>query len=703
VDANLYGGDGNDSLVGGTGNDWLLGEAGIDTLVGGAGNDEYYVGDAGDTAIDTIVENANEGQDTLVLMSALNVTLAANVEDLKIVVSHIQNSATANAFGGFNAIGNDLNNRIYGTNGANQFTGGLGNDTLTGYGGADLLDGGEGNDSLNAGADNLADTVLGGAGNDTLVGTGLDSLNGGAGDDTYILSATDLGAVTVTEAANGGTDLVQSARASTTLWANVENLVVTGGAALAIGNDLANSITGNTGADTLDGGLGADTLVGRDGADLYRVDNALDVVTENDGEGIDTVESTLAAYTLTANVEHLVIKATVASNGAGNDLNNQLTGNNLANTLSGGGATGSGNDSLYGLDGNDTLYGQDGNDLLDGGAGTDSLIGGTGDDIYIVDASTDVIVEQNGLFDGLDTVIAKASYTLGNHLENLTLQEGSAALTGTGNDADNTLQGNALANTLTGGAGMDVLQGGAGADTLIGGADDDTLDGQQGADSLRGGTGDDTYFVDVAGDSVTELVDEGYDIVYSTVDFTLGANIEELWLQGSAVNGTGNNEANGLVGTAGANVLSGLNGDDVLIGLQGNDSLNGGAGHDALTGSEGNDTLNGGLGNDTYWYFAGDGQDLITDSDATTGNQDVLSISGAQTDQLVIQNWYLGNQNHIESIQTLDSSMSLDHTKVNALVTAMAQFGPAPSSTTLPANIQTALAPVIAANWQPSA
>jgi Ca2+-binding RTX toxin-like protein len=271
---------------------------------------------------------------------------------------------------------------------------------------------------------------------------------------------------------------------------------------------------------------------------------------------------------------------------------------------------------------------------------------------------------------------------------------------------------------------MDVLQGGAGADTLIGGADDDTLDGQQGADSLRGGTGDDTYFVDVAGDSVTELVDEGYDIVYSTVDFTLGANIEELWLQGSAVNGTGNNEANGLVGTAGANVLSGLNGDDVLIGLQGNDSLNGGAGHDALTGSEGNDTLNGGLGNDTYWYFAGDGQDLITDSDATTGNQDVLSISGAQTDQLwfskvntndlaievigttdkvVIQNWYLGNQNHIESIQTLDSSMSLDHTKVNALVTAMAQFGPAPSSTTLPANIQTALAPVIAANWQPSA
>lgn len=309
-------------------------------------------------------------------------------------------------------------------------------------------------------------------------------------------------------------------------------------------------------------------------------------------------------------------------------------------------------------------------------------------------------------------------------MENLTLKEGAAgAVAGTGNGLENTIQGNSLANTLTGGAGNDLLLGGGGADTLQGGADGDTLDGQIGIDSMVGGAGDDFYFVDNVGDKAVELANEGYDIVYSTVDFTLGSDVDELWLQGAAVNGTGNALDNGLAGSEGANSLSGLAGDDVVLGYGGNDTLNGGVGNDYLTGGEGNDQVNGGTGNDTYNFTLGDGQDVIVDTDATAGNADVLTLSGAMYDQLwlrkvnsnldleidiigtndkvVIQGWFSGSQNHVESIQSLDSGMSLDHVKVDALISAMAQLSATPpATTTLPSAYQTALAPVLASSWQ---
>ena len=43
----------------------------------------------------------------------------------------------------------------------------------------------------------------------------------------------------------------------------------------------------------------------------------------------------------------------------------------------------------------------------------------------------------------------------------------------------------------------------------MGGADDDHLDGGLGADVMVGGTGNDSYFVDDAGDAITENAHEG--------------------------------------------------------------------------------------------------------------------------------------------------------------------------------------------------
>jgi len=281
-------------------------------------------------------------------------------------------------------------------------------------------------------------------------------------------------------------------------------------------------------------------------------------------------------------------------------------------------------------------------------------------------------------------VQSSATYTLAANVENLTLA-GSSGLGGTGNALDNVLTGNSGANSLTGGAGNDTLDGGAGNDTMV------------------GGTGNDTYIVNVATDVVTENANEGGDTIRSAVTLTLGTNVENLTLTGtSAINGTGNAVDNVLTGNSAANTLTGA------------------AGNDTLDGGAGNDSLVGGTGNDTYLMGSGSGADTITENDSTAGNTDVLSVgAGVAIDQLwfrhvgnnlevsiigtsdkaTIVNWYTGTANHVEQFKTSDGHVLLDSQVAN-LVNAMASFAPpAAGQTTLPANYQTSLEPVIAANW----
>ena len=230
-----------------------------------------------------------------------------------------------------------------------------------------------------------------------------------------------------------------------------------------------------------------------------------------------------------------------------------------------------------------------GNDTLIGGLGADVMAGGTGDDLYEVDDTGDAVGEAEG--EGTDTVRASVSHSLTANVENLVLT-GTAA-NGTGNDLANVITGNAAANILDGGAGNDTLLGGDGNDTLIGGL---------GADAMTGGTGDDLYEVDNTGDAVNELVGEGRDTVRSSIDYTLGENVEDLILTGTAGTGTGNGLANVITGNAQANVLDGGAGDDTLFGGAGIDQLFGGLGNDRLFGGTGVDRLTGGLGADTFVF-----------------------------------------------------------------------------------------------------
>lgn len=81
-------------------------------------------------------------------------------------------------------------------------------------------------------------------------------------DTLTVRAATDL----VIEEAAGGTDLVV-AYVNYTLGNNLENLSLKGDATRAIGNSLANAISGSTGNDFVDGQAGDDKVKGMDGND----------------------------------------------------------------------------------------------------------------------------------------------------------------------------------------------------------------------------------------------------------------------------------------------------------------------------------------------------------------------------------------------------------------------------------------------------
>ncbi len=274
------------------------------------------------------------------------------------------------------------------------------------------------------------------------------------------------------------------------------------------------------------------------------------------------------------------------------------------------------------------------------------------------------VADING--DGVDDVLTSATGTNAYAGAIYVVHGQQSAIVRAGSSGADSFSGTAMSDSLSGGGGGDVLSGMAGDDTLDGGSGGDWLDGGAGADAMTGGSGDDSFVVDNIGDTTVEASGEGVDVVYATLSWTLGANIEKLILDGSGdIDGTGNSLANVITGNSGANhidggdgddliksgggndtVLGGLgadqilggdgadnidgggdvdrldggNGDDILAGGSGNDILDGGAGADTMDGGVGADQLNGGDGNDSL--TGGDGNDVLTGglgADAMTG------------------------------------------------------------------------------------
>ena len=501
----VYAGGGDDVITSGNGNDEVDAGAGNDLIVGGdgAGDDKYFGGSGTDTlkytsakaaiAVNLAVgmatsraggDAAGIGTDTL---SQIENIIAGNYDDL--------------------LTGDDSANNISGLSGNDSIIGGDGDDALIGGKNNDILDGGLGTDTavfsgrfsdyivtydpvtqiftitdkvsardgidttnsienfqfsddtksaaslvpivIDGSSDNdildgsvNSELINGLAGNDTIKGLGgKDTIDGGEGYDTADYSD-KIHSVVV--ALNGSTAVsVRVNRVVEDSIKNIENL---------IGGSAADTFTGDANNNTLDGRAGADRMAGGLGDDTYIVDNTLDRITELTNSGTDEVNSSVS-LSLQANVENLTLTGSSNINATGNALGNILTGNSGAN-------------------------------LVDGKTGADTMIGGGDNDTYIVDNIGDVIIEDEN--EGTDSVQSTVSYTLSNHIENLTLT-GKAAINGTGNNQDNRLTGNTAANTLSGGQGSDTLDGGSGNDTLLGGDGDDVLIGGLGNDLLTGG------------------------------------------------------------------------------------------------------------------------------------------------------------------------------------------------------------------------
>ncbi|PTQ67481.1 S-layer family protein [Pseudomonas sp. GV071] len=720
----LFGGDGDDQLWGGDGDDWLDGGVGTNQLYGGNGNDTYVIDSATGTAT-TIVEvpTSTGGVDTV--RSNSTYALGSYLENLVLTGdaaidgngNELNNDVTGNA--NDNRLkGETGNDRLYGMAGKDALEGGAGNDSLFGGEGDDNLSGGDGDDRLNGDTGN--DQLNGGNGNDTYVfdkGWGqdvIDNYDSANGVDAIEFSAGILPADI--QATHQGDDLILTLKGSTdsvrvrnyflndgvspytleqvrfsggTTWsfAQVRSMVLAG----TSGNDL---LTGFSGADTLDGGAGNDTLDGAQGNDLllggagndlliggagidtlrgglgddtYVIDSTTDLIQENAGEGIDTLESSVSITSaLTLNVENLRLTGSANLIGYGNTANNVLTGNQGAN-------------SLYGNSGNDTLSGEGGNDYLEGGTGNDVYRFARGwgvDTVYNFESvngldaiefaadilPSDIQVARSGINLVLSLAGSSDKITVSNYfnsdaslsyavdeirfangvrwtvanVKTLVLQSTS------GND---TLNGYASADSISGGAGNDylygvdgndTLDGGSGNDVLDGGNGNDRLDGGAGSDTLRGGAGNDLFVVDSAGDLVSDT--SGIDTVEASISYSLVDGVENLTLTGTSdLNGIGNALNNTLTGNAGAN------------------RLEGGAGDDRLLGGAGNDFLQGGEGNDVYLLGAGWGRDVIDNLDASVGKLDVIQfLDGvAATDITVIaqgDNLFLRHANLADSV-----------------------------------------------------
>jgi Ca2+-binding RTX toxin-like protein len=230
-----------------------------------------------------------------------------------------------------NGTGNDLNNFLWGNEGANVLFGGIGLDYLMGDDGEDILYGGQGTDWLYG--EDGDDMILAGQGADYLSGgEGNDELQGGMQDDTLY--------------GEGGADLLLAGQ----------------------GNDV---LFGGTGNDMLNGARGSDILTGDDGEDTFAFSTALS------SDAVDTIKD----FSVTD--DNIMLS---------NGIFTQLTQANLGTTFvkNATGVAGAGQYLIYNTAAHTLSYDADANGA--GAAVMVALDGSAGNTMDAITASSFVIV-----------------------------------------------------------------------------------------------------------------------------------------------------------------------------------------------------------------------------------------------------------------------------------------------------------------------
>lgn len=599
-------------LLGNASANMLDGGEGADRMSGGDGNDTYRVDHVGDT----VVEQAGQGYDTVIVSIGGRHALSDHVESLRL---------------------GDANGSGMGNGADNLLTAGHGDHLLAGLGGNDILDGGAGHDVLDG-------------------GTGADLLIGGAGDDRHVVD--DAGDA-VTERAGEGVDVVM-ASVSHGLGAHVEHLVLAGtgpldgqGNALdnvLVGNGGVNTLHGGDGRDVLAGGLGDDVLDGGTGDDLYLYHQGEGRDLILDASGIDTLRlgpgitwDSLAGRVVTVGNERRLFLALLDTDGQ---------------------ETGRGVEVALGVDGQPVIE----RVQLDDGRTADlsqlivqprTTAGTDGADIVTGDRSDDTVFA--GL--GADTVYGRSGHD--------TLYGGVGMDRLFGEGGNDRLYGETEADQLWGGAGDDQLWGGSGADTLAGGhgndllmsgVDNDLLDGGDGADVLDGDSGQDQLF----GGAGDDVLRGGTDL-----DVLAAGDGDDVIESGSGtavvVGGRGNDR---ITTDTNADFVDAGGGDDLIVTSTGNDFIAAGRGADRIDAGQDRDVIafNRGDGTDTVvmstWQAdalsLGGGIRYADMALRKSGNHLVLDLG--EGDAITLEGWYQdASRRNIKTLQVITGAAGGDY------------------------------------------
>lgn len=570
------------------------------------------------------------------------------------------NTAQAGGLGKDTLIGTARFDYLLGGTEDDSLNGGDGDDILDGGAGNDLVQGGAGNDLFIESAG--VDTTEGGEGLDTLkiqlagaTPFGRDVINlGGDFGDKVSIEGLDTGrevlvgiASASIGAANGVVRLYNQAAGSIPSDLNAESHAQVRSTNVSVFGDRLRVLETTETRDS----SGNATAVTPVGSAIQAEFTAVHILTAAADEiTVPTGNSTNPRIYLNAGGGNDVIAGSLVADfldgGTGDD---QLKGNN-------------GNDTLMGGEGNDTLDGGAGSDSILGGNGVDTatiqvnssdldvvdLGSNPGDTVKVTGGQAITLTLPTGAGTGaadqisLDTTGASVEPFAKVNSTNISfLTDSLMAITAT---AAGLQSERSFKQVSVGSSGADVLRsvndqsaylfGGAGNDTITGGSESDWIIGGTGADSLVGGAGNDVFVINGTAQFAAGEVINGGDGV-DTVRYVSSINDETLQLSssvtgieavqvkyGGAANGapnsaasfklnvnaaaitnalqmTGHEGANLLVGGAGDDTIDGGAGNDILTGSQGNDMLLGGAGADQLSGGEGNDTLVGGAGADT--------------------------------------------------------------------------------------------------------
>jgi Ca2+-binding RTX toxin-like protein len=671
----LSGGGEDDWIVGAGGDDYLDGGSGQDLIVGGAGDDNL-TGDYGFVATTPLWVIAREiiPQDNSTLHrlnfvsgSVSGLDFGAGAADVVYAGSGADWVAAGD--GDDFADGGPGDDKTWGEAGSDVLIGGADNDLLVGDNptiitgaaeGADYLDGGAGDDQLEG--DGGGDVLIG--------GTGRDTLSGGTGKDIYVFNKGD-GTETVFD---DDTDPNNPDASVLVLGDNINPSAIkfrTGSLAVDLGpSDPADP---NSPHDVIhfNGFNQIDPLASMPLAEIRFGDGMGMSYTDILAQGFD-IDGTEGDDTGVQNLVGTGVTDRIQGFG-GNDLlfgfrgDDMLDGGDGADQILGGPGVdtiygGSEHDEIWGdaesggifaPDGNDVIYAGAGDDIVEGNGGGDEIFGDDGSDTLYGDDEADVL---DGGADN-DFLYGQGYFFVGG-IPFLNLFDDGAADTLRGGDGNDYLNAAAGDDVLEGGAGDDNLEGEAGADYLAGvdGNDllwgdkadapvadqgNDTLDGGAGNDQLTGYAGNDTYVFgrgygqDIIFDQDStpvnvDVVEFAADITPDDVTAELSAPSLVLTINGTTDRLTVANQyfssadqveeirfADGTVWTFTTTPL-------LIRGTVGNNVLNGTSGPDIFEGLSGNDIMSGGAGNDTYHIFRGDGQDTITDSDATAGNVDKI-------------------------------------------------------------------------------